>query len=70
MADDDRWTTKDVRLGLVFLVSGALVIALALLETRNGIPMPLWALNWFVGPVLVLLGVNAIVRSLRAGRGE
>lgn len=64
----DQWTGKDVLMGLLFLVTGAVITAYSYLAMSNDVDVSLWALGWVVGPMLILLGINGIVRSLRAGR--
>jgi hypothetical protein len=46
-----------------------LIVGYAFLAMRNGAPFPLWGCGWLVGPLLVLLGGNAIARSLCRPRG-
>lgn len=65
---DEGWRRKDAWTGLMFLCLGVLLVAYAVLAFRNGVPMVLWGTTVLLGPLLVLLGVNAIVRALRAGR--
>lgn len=64
--DTTRWRRKDAWLGLLFTAFGALVFAYALLARRNGMPIVLWGTALLFGPLLLLLGLNALVRSLRA----
>lgn len=65
-AGDDRWRRRDVWRGLLFLFVGTLSTAYAWLAMRNGVAVGLWSGAWLAGPVLILLGANAVVRSLRA----
>ncbi|MBL8729903.1 MAG: hypothetical protein JNM25_15865 [Planctomycetes bacterium] len=65
---DAAWTRHDVRLGLLFLVLGVLVTGYALAAARNDVPTVLWSMGWVLGPLLLLLGGNAVWRSLRAPR--
>jgi hypothetical protein len=44
---------------------GALVTVYAFIAMRRGVWTPLWIGGWVVGPVLLLLGGNAIVRAMR-----
>jgi hypothetical protein len=64
----EQWTRRDVRLGVLFLTTGILVVAYAFSAMRNGAPALLWGSGWVLGPLMVLLGGNAIWRSLRAPR--
>jgi hypothetical protein len=57
-----------VWLGLLFLGMGVLVVAFAIAAMRNDMPIFLWGTGWLLGPVLLLLGGNAVWRSLRAPR--
>ena len=66
--DDPRWTRRDARLGALFLVIGLLVIGFAYLAMQNDAPIMLWGGGWMLGPLLLLLGGNAVWRSLRAER--
>ncbi len=66
--DDAAWTRHDVRLGLLFLVMGLLVTGYAFAAAQNGVPTILWSLGWVLGPLMLLLGGNAVWRSLRADR--
>ena len=63
---DDRWRPRDALLGLLFLVAGTLVTTLVVLAMRSELPFRYAAVGWILGPVLVLLGLNAILRSLRS----
>jgi hypothetical protein len=64
----DRWQRKDAWLGVLFVAFGVLVTLYAFLAMRNEAPMFPWGSGWIVGPLLLFLGGNAIVRSVRAGR--
>ncbi len=66
--DDARWQRKDVWYGVLFTGTGALTFAYAILACRNGVPMMLWGTAMLFGPLLLFLGMNSIVRSLRAKR--
>ncbi|MHC4992419.1 MAG: hypothetical protein ACYTGC_15715 [Planctomycetota bacterium] len=63
----NEWTLKDVWLGLLFLAAGILIVVYAIVVTRGPLPFLLRASAWIVGPLLMLLGLNAVVRSLGAG---
>jgi hypothetical protein len=63
----ERWERKDVWLGLLFLLAGGLIVLHAVLVMRNRAPVTLWGLGLLVGPFLLLLGGNAVIRSLLAG---
>ena len=57
--------------GAVFFSAGALAIVFAVLAMRNDMPDFLWGAScggaaWILGPICLLIGGNAIVRSLRA----
>lgn len=67
---ETQWTRRDWRLGLLFTITGALVVAYAYSAMRNGAPSFLWATGWLVGPLMALLGLNAIRLSLRASRSS
>jgi hypothetical protein len=62
----ERWERKDVWLGILFLLMGALVTLWAFLALRRDVPRAWWGAGFLVGPLLLLLGGNAIVRSSRA----
>lgn len=66
----DRWTRKDVWLGVLFVVFGLLIVLYAVAAMRRDLPVTWWGMAWLVGPVLLFLGVNGVVRSLRAGPSE
>jgi hypothetical protein len=71
MAPTDPWERKDAWLGALIFAGGALITVYAFLAMRNDLPSILWWLGWIVGPLLLLVGANAIVRALRAsGRDE
>lgn len=71
MSEEDRWTRKDALSGIAFFLIGVLVIAFSVLAMKNGYPIFIWGLGWLLGPLLLFLGGNAIVRGLRAdGVGE
>ncbi len=63
-SDSNRWERKDVGLGLLFLFAGALVIAFA--GVMWGLPTHFRLLAAAFGVLMSGLGMNAIVRSLRA----
>lgn len=69
----DEWEPKDAWLGLLLFVTGLLVCACVVLAWRNGftglfgfVGFPALA----VGPVLVLIGLNGLVRALGGLRGS
>jgi hypothetical protein len=64
----NRWQPRDAFLGLLLFVFGALVTTYAYLAMRNEVPSWLWVLAWIVGPLLLLIGGNGIVRALAARR--
>jgi hypothetical protein len=66
--DDEKWTRRDVWLGLLFLLKGALLAALTYSFHQNGLPMVLYIPSALLGTVFLLLGLNAVVRSLASGR--
>lgn len=76
MADDDptprpqdqQWTRSDLRLGALFSLTGLLVTVYAWSAMRNEAPAFLWLSGWFVGPLMLLLGGNALWQALRAGQ--
>lgn len=61
------WTRSDWRLGLLFAVTGLLVTGYAYGAMQNGTPVWLWATGWLLGPLMLLLGGNALWQTLRAG---
>ncbi len=63
---NERWQRKDVFTGLLLFSVGALVTAYAYLAMRNDMPGFLWGTAWILGPIFVLIGGNAILRSLLA----
>ena len=63
---NERWQRKDALTGLLFFSVGALAIVYAVLAMRNDMPGFLWGPAWIIGPICLLIGGNAIVRSLRA----
>jgi len=67
-AGPDGWQRRDAWQGVLFLAVGAAVTWYAFLAGRNGVPLGLWCGAVLAGPLFVLLGGNAIFRSLRAGR--
>ena len=64
----ERWERKDVRLGALFLFAGALMLLFAVALARNDWPIVASIVVSVPGVILALLGVNAVVRSLRAPR--
>lgn len=66
--DAAGWTRRDARLGALFLLTGLLVTAYAFTAMQNGAPVMLWGTGWLLGPLMLLLGGNALWRSLRSGR--
>jgi len=69
MTPSDDWERRDLGLGALFLLLGVLVLAFGIGALRNALPLPSVGLALIAGPLLVVLGLNAIVRSIRAGRG-
>lgn len=63
--DDGKVTGADAGWGLVFVVSGTLVVVLSFLMLRRAVAVP-WLLGFLVGPALVVLGVNVLVQGFRA----
>jgi len=63
---NERWQRKDALTGLLFFSVGALAIVYAVLAMRNDMPGFLWWPAWIFGPICLLIGGNAIIRSLRA----
>ena len=63
-----RWRRRDAWLGLLFLTVGGLMSWYAVLAYGNKVPLALWGAAAGFGPFMVLLGSNAIVRSLLARR--
>ena len=63
---NERWQRKDALMGLLFFSVGALAIIYAVLAMRNDMPGFLWGAAWIFGPICLLIGGNAIIRSLRA----
>jgi hypothetical protein len=64
----DRWERKDAWLGVLFLVFGLLITITSVVWMRRGTSPTVHGTGFVLGPILVLLGANAIVRSL-ASRG-
>ena len=60
---DEKWKIADIWLGLLFLATGLLIIAITHLAFGRGLAMFI-GFGWLVGPVFVLLGLNAAIRSL------
>ncbi len=63
---DERWQRKDVFTGLLLFSVGAVVTVYAFLAMRSDMPDFLWWPGWILGPIFVLIGGNAILRSLLA----
>ena len=66
MKTNGGWTRSDVWLGALFLATGILILAFAFAAIGNGVPLLLWAPSLALGSVLVVLGANGVIRSLRA----
>ncbi|MBL8749815.1 MAG: hypothetical protein JNK78_11690 [Planctomycetes bacterium] len=62
----DEWQHRDVWLGLLFTAVGALITAYAWMARKNGMPVALWGGGIAFGPLMLLLGIHAIVRGIRA----
>jgi len=70
MKSNCKWTRRDIWLGLLFLFAGILIVAYSLTAMLNGYPIAFWGLGWVLGPILILLGGNGVIRSMRAPRSE
>lgn len=73
--DDDQWQLRDIGMGLVFLITGGNICFLAWKLLGTTLPTVLLVLisplAFLIGPIMVLLGLNAIIRALIAGlRGD
>jgi hypothetical protein len=71
MPSDDRqddWSIGDIWLGLLFLVTGCTLTGLAVLTVRSGrsgaILLTVGVGGFLIGPALILIGGNAVVRAL------
>ena len=66
---NDGWSIGDALLGLLFLVTGCLLTTLVVLLVRRGqsgiIVLVVGLGGFLIGPILILIGGNAIVHSLR-----
>ena len=60
------WKPRDFWLGLLFFVCGVLVAAFVAGAIHNGLPMFVWGTGVLLAPLLLLLGGNAMWKSLRA----
>ena len=62
--DDDRWALSDIWLSLLFVLAGGLITAFVFITSAG----PFWwfigLAGWVVGPLLLLLGIVGVVRSV------
>lgn len=65
---DEEWTRRDGWLGGLFVFAGVLITAFAVLTLDRGLPVVFWGAALLLGPVFVLIGGNAVVSAVRAGR--
>ncbi len=63
---DERWAPRDVMMGLAFLVAGAMVVLYAYSAMRKGVPIYFWGIGWIMGPFLLIIGGNAMWKSVRS----
>ena len=64
--DDSEWTLRDVGYGLMFLGIGGLLLAVAWITPKEAPFVGLLRAGWLLGPLFLLLGINATLRSLAA----
>ena len=61
--DDGQWTLKDLPPSLLLLLGGALALTFSILTFKNGYPLLYWG-GFCIGPVLMLVGLNGVFRSI------
>lgn len=66
MTDEEKWTRKDFRLGLLFFAVGSLVGLFGYTLIVKGWPSLIWVPVWLIGVLLLFLGANAMFQSLRS----
>jgi hypothetical protein len=62
---DDAWYPGDLLAGITLSATGAVAIACAWLAMKRGLPAAFRGGGWFIGPVFLILGVNAVIRGFR-----
>ncbi len=70
MTEKEAWNPTDVRLGLLFLAVGVLATLLGVLWIKRKYPLLLSLPACIVGLLLLALGLNAVLKSLRSGTGD
>jgi hypothetical protein len=65
---EERWQPRDLWLGLLFFGFGCLIAVWVVLAARNGMPLALWGVGVLLAPVMLLVGGNALWKSLRSRR--
>jgi len=68
MSTNERWTGKDLRISLPFLVFGALLLAYAVGTLGNGFPVFFWGPSLALAAVFLGIGIRGTWQSLTAGR--
>lgn len=61
---ENEWARRDAGWGALFVAVGLLVVGYAYLAVGNDMPAILWIGGWFLGPVFLALGANAVYRGL------
>lgn len=64
--DNGGWTRRDMRYGLLLLVAGGMIGSFAWMLSVKDWPSSLWVPIAGLAAVLLILGANGTVRSLRA----
>ena len=59
------WTWKDAFAGFVFVAIGVTAITYSVLVLCNDYSISFWLPGFLLGPVMILLGVGAVIRGIK-----
>ncbi len=67
---EEPWKPKDALLGVLFMLTGGLILVLGLFWRVDGLGWLFTAAGWVLGAALLLMGVNSIVQGLMGSDDE
>ena len=70
MEANERWTRKNIWIGLLFLAFGIMIVVYSLMAMSNDFPIYYWGLGWILGSLMIFIGGNGVIRSLCSSKVE